>query len=73
MLLQAALGISISAWREQIRIEDPRLPTGIDNLEIRNLVVGTKVVNLSFQRVGTGVVAYSDQHFSGVVPIMLRA
>jgi glycogen debranching enzyme len=73
MLLQAALGISISAWREQIRIEDPRLPTGIDNLEIRNLVVGSKLVNLSFQRVGTGVVAYSDQHFSGVVPIMLRA
>jgi glycogen debranching enzyme len=73
MLLQAALGISVSAWREDIRIDDPRLPTGIENLEIRNLRVGSKVVNLSFQRVGTSVVTYSDQHFGGVVPIMLRA
>jgi glycogen debranching enzyme len=73
MLLQAALGISISAWREEIRISEPRLPTGIEHLEVRNLAVGKKVVNLTFQRVGTGVVAYSDQHFGGVVPIMLRA
>ncbi|MEA2840019.1 MAG: hypothetical protein QOF41_1349 [Methylobacteriaceae bacterium] len=73
MLLQAALGISISAWREEIRIHDPRLPTGIESLEIRNLAVGKKVVNLTFQRVGAGVVAYSDQHFDGLVPIMLRA
>jgi glycogen debranching enzyme len=73
MLLQAALGITVSAWREDIRIDDPRLPTGIENLEIRNLTVGKKVVNLSFQRVGTGVVAYSDQHFGGMVPIVLRA
>jgi glycogen debranching enzyme len=73
MLLQAALGISVSAWREEIRIEEPRLPTGIENLEIRNLTVGKKVVNLSFQRVGAGVVAYSDQHFAGLVPLMLRA
>ena len=73
MLLQAALGISVSAWREDIRIEDPRLPTGIEHLEIRNLVVGKKVVNLTFQRMGTSVVTYSDQHFGGVVPVMLRA
>src|SRR5437660_1562036 len=72
-LLQPALGISVSAWREDIRIEDPRLPTGIEHLEIRNLVVGKKVVNLTFQRMGTSVVTYSDQHFGGVVPIMLRA
>ncbi|HYZ47464.1 MAG TPA: amylo-alpha-1,6-glucosidase, partial [Sphingomonas sp.] len=73
MLLQAALGISVSAWREEIRVHEPRLPTGIESLEIRNLAVGEKRVNLSFQRVGTGIVAYSDQHFSGLVPIMLRA
>jgi hypothetical protein len=73
MLLQAALGISISAWREEIRIEEPRLPSGIESLEIRNLAVGKKLVNLTFQRVGAGVIAYSDQHFGGVVPIMLRA
>jgi glycogen debranching enzyme len=73
MLLQAGLGISVSAWREEIRIEEPRLPTGIENLEIRNLKVGRKLVNLNFQRVGTGVVAYSDQHFGGVVPIIRRA
>jgi glycogen debranching enzyme len=73
MLLQASLGLSISGWREEIRIEEPRLPTGIDSLEIRNLTVGKRVMNLIFQRVGSGVVAYSDQHFEGVVPIMLRA
>ena len=67
------MGISVSAWREEIRVHRPRLPTGIETLEIRNLAVGKKRVSLSFQRVGTGVVAYSDQHFSGLVPIMLRA
>ena len=44
-----------------------------EHLEIRNLVVGKKVVNLTFQRMGTSVVTYSDQHFGGVVPVMLRA
>ncbi len=71
MLLQASLGVSISAFREHIRIEDPHLPTGIESLEIRNLAVGKKVVNLHFQRVGTGVVAYSDEHFGGSMPLVM--
>jgi glycogen debranching enzyme len=69
MMLQASLGISISGWREEFRVEEPRLPSGVETLEIRNLTVGSKVLKLSFQRVGTGVVAYSDQHFNGTVPI----
>jgi glycogen debranching enzyme len=56
MLLQASLGISISGWSEDIRIEEPHLPSGIDRLEIRNLQVGTRTVNLTFQRFGDHVV-----------------
>jgi glycogen debranching enzyme len=56
MLLQASLGISISAFSQEIRIEEPHLPSGVDRLEIRNLQVGTRTVNLTFQRFDDRVV-----------------
>jgi glycogen debranching enzyme len=70
MMLQACLGVSVDAWRKEIRIDRPRLPPGVDQLDIRGLDVVGQKVNLTFQRVGPGVVAYSDQHFAGAVPIV---
>ncbi|MFO1115575.1 MAG: amylo-alpha-1,6-glucosidase [Beijerinckiaceae bacterium] len=73
MALQAALGISIDAWKEEIRILRPHLPHGVETLEIRRLRVGSRLVNLTFQRIGEGAICYSDSHFEGRVPVSFVA
>ncbi|MBS0334922.1 MAG: amylo-alpha-1,6-glucosidase [Proteobacteria bacterium] len=52
MALQACLGISIDGGGREISIVDPRLPIGIDQLNINGLRLGSEKVNLTFQRVG---------------------
>lgn len=73
MALQAALGISIDGWKEEIRILRPHLPHGVEALEIRGLRVGSRAVNLTFQRLGEGAICYSDSHFGGRVPVSFVA
>ena len=68
MMLQSCLGVTID-HRFGVRIDKPRLPEGVSELTIRNIDVGGRPVTLTFQRVGAGVVAYSDQHLGGAVPI----
>jgi len=73
MSLQASLGITVDGFKEEIRILKPQLPYGIDTLEIRRMRVGKRLVNLTFQRIGTGAIVYSDAHFEGLVPITFAA
>ena len=73
MALQASLGITIDAWKEEIRILHPHLPYGIETLEIRRLRVGSRTVNLTFQRIGDSAIVYSDAHFEGRVPVTVVA
>lgn len=61
MMLEACLGLTLDAEREEILIEQPALPEGIDWLEVRNLHVGTKTVSLTFSRIGGKVVASADK------------
>jgi glycogen debranching enzyme len=71
MLLQALVGIRIDGWRGEIHIERPMLPVGIDQLEIHGLAVGRDCVNLTFQRIGERVVAFSNG-VTGSTPLMLH-
>ncbi|HVB89038.1 MAG TPA: amylo-alpha-1,6-glucosidase, partial [Beijerinckiaceae bacterium] len=73
MVLQACLGIRIDGFRGEVHIERPRLPIGIDQLTIKSIVVGSQQIDMTFHRVGAGVVAYSDRFFDGTVPVLLRA
>lgn len=57
MLLQACLGLSIDAWRNEIIIERPSLPVGVDRLHVHHLQVGSNKVSLAFERVGGRVMA----------------
>jgi glycogen debranching enzyme len=68
MMLQAMLGISIHC-RDGLRIEKPRLPPGIDQLRITNIEILGERDTLTFQRIGDHVIAYSDRHLGGAVPI----
>jgi glycogen debranching enzyme len=72
MLMQACLGIEIDGWRGEIKVTDPRMPIGIDNLVIRHLKVGRASVDLNFQRVGERVVAFLGEQHEGLVPLVVR-
>jgi glycogen debranching enzyme len=70
MLLQASLGLQLDAHGGLIRVEQPRLPDGIDHLQIRHLQLGTQKLDLSFQRLGERVVAFIDRQ-EGPSPVKL--
>jgi glycogen debranching enzyme len=73
MLMQACLGIDIDGWNGEIHVTRPRLPAGIDNVEIRHLEVGDIAVDLSFQRVGDRVVAFLADRHEGLAPLVVRS
>lgn len=50
LLLQACLGLSVSAEQKQIRFHYPVLPDFIDEMHIRNLQLGKASIDLSFKR-----------------------
>jgi glycogen debranching enzyme len=49
-LLQTCLGVQIDAYAGDIRVVDPRLPAGIDQLELNNLDIGGARMYLVFER-----------------------
>ena len=58
-LLQAVLGLSIVAPRDQIWFTHSRLPEFLREVEIRNLRVGNSAVDLSLRRYDEGGVSFS--------------
>ncbi len=57
-LLEACLGLSVVFDRHgqaQVRLDDPVLPTCIDELEIRNLQVGADSIHLALRRFGDDI------------------
>lgn len=69
MMLQACLGVSIDANRGEIVLVDPRLPIGIDRLQVEKLRVGADAVDLTFERQGDRVAVRTE----GGVPLTIRA
>ena len=57
MMLQACLGIAVDGRRNEIRIDHPALPHGIDQLAVRGIRIGAERVDLTFQRVGDRIAA----------------
>ena len=72
MLLQACLGLRIEGWSAEVRIDQPRLPAGIDRLSIENLRVGERTVTLHFRRVDRRVVAFSETGTGGPVSVVVH-
>jgi glycogen debranching enzyme len=70
MLLEACLGIHIDALRQEILIERPALPEGVDHLEIQSLQIGASTVSLSFSRVNGRVVPSSTPSEVKVVAVL---
>ena len=61
MMLQACLGVRIDAARQRLLVDRPRLPIGIESIQVGNLAVGAGRIDLSFQRIGGRVVAFAER------------
>jgi glycogen debranching enzyme len=55
MMLQASLGVRIDGWRNEIHVEHPALPPGVEQLVVHGLAVGEAKVDLLFQLSGDRV------------------
>jgi glycogen debranching enzyme len=62
MLLQASLGIRIDGQCNEIHVEHPRLPFGIEHLSLRALPIKDAQVDLDFHRIGEQVVVVPAGH-----------
>ena len=73
MLLQACLGIDIDGWKNEIRIDNPQLPVGIDQVALRGLVIGPHHVDVIFRRIDRRIVAFCEGPDSGAVPLLVQS
>ena len=72
MLLQACLGVQVDGWANEIRIDRPELPLGIDQVALRGLRVGERELDLVFRRVDGRIVPYTEGVDAGAVALHLR-
>lgn len=70
MLLHSCLGIRIDGRRNEVHIERPLLPSGIESLSIRDLPVGDACIDLEFRRIGDEVVVVPAKHVEGGVRVL---
>ncbi|AZS20628.1 amylo-alpha-1,6-glucosidase [Caulobacter sp. FWC26] len=50
MMLQACLGVTVDGWTGAVSVTQPRLPIGIDRLEIEDLPLGAARVDIRFHQ-----------------------
>lgn len=74
MMLQACLGISIDGRRQEIHIDQPQLPIGIDRLRIERLALGGTQLSLEFHRIDGSVVVSipADQAGARTIKVMVH-
>jgi glycogen debranching enzyme len=70
-LLQACLGLEVSAQRGEISLQSPRLPAFIDSMEILRLGVGSHTADLRLQRYGKHV-GIDVAHKLGDIDVRVR-
>ena len=70
MLLQASLGIRIDGQCNEIHVEHPRLPLGIEHLSLRALPIKDAHIDLDFHRIGDQVVVVPARHIECGVRVL---
>jgi glycogen debranching enzyme len=73
MMLQACLGLRIDGFAQEIHIDRPALPEGIDRIAITGLVLGDAPIDLTFQRLGDRIVTLCEGDASGSVRVLTRS
>lgn len=72
LLLQSCLGVRVDGMRGEVQVDRPRLPTGIDEVRIHDVVLGADRIDLLFRRVGSRVGMFVEGRGGGVPPVRLR-
>jgi glycogen debranching enzyme len=72
MVLQACLGLRIDGARAEIHVDRPHLPQDVDRISIHRILVGQEYVDLTFERMGSRVVAFADGPGRHAVAIKAR-
>ena len=73
MLLQACLGVDIDGLAGEIIVDRPRLPPGIDEVRVHDVVVGEDRIDLRFRRVDGRVGVFVEPRAgSKAPPVQLR-
>ena len=70
MLLQASLGVHVDGQRNEIHVERPLLPAGIEHLSVRALPINDAQVDLDFHRIGEEVVVVPSGHIASGVRVL---
>ena len=70
MLLQASLGIRVDGQCNEIHVEHPLLPLGIEHLSLRALPIKDAQVDLDFHRIGEQVVVVPARHIDCGVRVL---
>lgn len=70
MLLQASLGVHVDGQRNEIQVERPLLPIGIEHLSVRALPINDAQVDLDFHRIGEEVVVVPAGHIDCGVRVL---
>jgi glycogen debranching enzyme len=73
MLLQACLGVWIDGWKNEVRVDHPALPPGVDEVSLHGLAVGEWRINLVFKRFDGRVGVFAEGHDAGRVAVSLRS
>lgn len=71
LMMEAVLGVEIDATRRQITLNHPALPVALDEVRIRNLVVGDAAVDLTVHRYG-GSVGVNVERRTGKIDVVVH-
>jgi glycogen debranching enzyme len=71
MMLQAVLGLTIDAWRGEIHVNRPSLPSGIDWLILHDIAIGSRKIDLRFQRAGDRIAVYPLEASDDPIPVLI--
>jgi glycogen debranching enzyme len=70
MLLQACLGIRIDGARNEVHVERPTLPIGIESLTIRDLRVQDGTIDLELHRINDDVAVVPYRHKENGIKVL---
>ncbi|HEU4889282.1 MAG TPA: amylo-alpha-1,6-glucosidase, partial [Thermoanaerobaculia bacterium] len=70
MLLQASLGIRVDGQRNEIHVEHPLLPLGLEHVSLRALPINDAHIDLDFRRIGDQVVVVPARHHDCGVQVL---
>ena len=72
LLLQAAVGLSIDAHNPTLTLRNPVLPPLLETVYLRNLMIGTAVVDLRLFRSGSSVAVTIERRIGDLDIVVLR-